>query len=202
MDPASTANTAQPSLDRRTVVLGAAWSVPVIALAVATPLAAASTPDPQPAPGGGLSVWQGGTSVQTWTVSQPNRVQINTGQSIGFNAFNGETGEDVPAGTYRSGLITVTVQWGQGNGVPTPADYRLEERNLNGWARIGALPAPGTSGTVQYTYMGVLNGSENIVTLPVVWLLPTGGGSLQPTYVNTPLSSEFLSEKTSGSRVP
>lgn len=191
-----------PAVDRRTVILGAAWSVPVIAVAVATPLAAASTPEPQPAPGGGLSVWQGGTSVQTWTVTQPNRVQVNTGQTIGFNAFNADTGESVPAGTYKSGLITVTVQWGPGNGVPTPANYRLEERTLNGWTRVGSAPGPGTSGTVQYTYAGVLNGSENIAALPVVWLLPVAGGPLEPTYVNTSLSSEFLSEKTSGSRVP
>lgn len=202
MNDLGTPSTERPTLGRRTVVLGAAWSVPVIALAVATPLSAASVPEPQPAPGGGLSVWQGGTSVQTWTVTQPNRVQVNTGQSIGFNAFNADNGENVPAGTYRSGLITVTVQWGSGNGVPTPANYRLEERTLNGWARVGTLPAPGTTGSVQYTYTGVLNGSENIVPLPVVWLLPVTGGALEPTYVNTSLSSEFLSEKTSGSRVP
>lgn len=202
MNDLGTPSKEQPSLDRRTVVRAAAWSAPVIAMAVATPLAAASVPEPQPAPGGGLSVWQGGTSVQTWTVTPPNRVQVNTGQTIGFNTFNADTGESVPAGTYRSGLVTVTVQWGPGNGVPAPADYRLEERTLSGWVRVGALPAPGTSGIVQYTYIGVLNGSENIVPLPIVWLLPTAGGPLEPTYVNTSLSSEFLSEKTSGSRVP
>lgn len=191
-----------PSVDRRTLVKAGAWSIPVIALAVATPLAAASVPEPQPAPGGGLSVWQGGTSVQTWTVSQPNRVQVNVGQTIGFTAFNPDTGENVPAGTYRSGLITVTVEWGSGNGVPEPASYRLDERTLNGWARIGAAPAPGATGSVRYTYDGVLNGIENIVPLPVVWLLPTAGGPLEATYVYTTLSSQFLSEKTSGSRVP
>jgi hypothetical protein len=202
MNDLGTPSKDRPSVDRRTLILGAAWSVPIIAVGVATPLAAASTPEPQPAPGGGLSVWQGGTSVQTWTVTQPNRVQVNTGQSIGFNAFNADTGENVPAGTYRSGLITVTVQWGPGNGVPAPANYRLEERTLNGWTRVGAAPEPGTTGIVQYTYAGVLNGSGNVVPLPVVWLLPVTGGSLEPTYVNTSLSSEFLSEKTSGSRVP
>ncbi|MDQ0729169.1 hypothetical protein [Microbacterium sp. W4I20] len=192
----------QHSIARRTIVKAAAWSVPVIAVAVSTPLAAASTAEPQPAPGGGLSVWQGGTSVQTWTITQPNRVQVNTGQNVGFNAFDANTGDIVPPGTYRSGLITVTVQWGPGNGVPEPADYRLEERSLSGWTRVGAAPAPGASGTVQYTYVGVLNGSANIVPLPVVWLIPVSGGALEPTYVNTSLSSEFLSEKTSGSRVP
>lgn len=194
---------AKGAVERRTVLKAAAWSVPVVAAAVAVPLAAASvTPEPQPAPGGGLSVWQGGTSVQTWTVSQPNRVQINTGQSLGFEAFDPESGDTVPAGTYRSGVVTVTVQWGAGNGVPTPESYRIEERTLNGWTRVGALPDAGVSGVVEYTYSGILNGSANIVTLPVVWLYPTAGGSLTPTYVNTSLSSEFISEKTSGSRVP
>lgn len=192
----------QPTIDRRTLVKAAAWSVPVVAVAVSTPLAAASLPEPQPAPGGGLSVWQGGTSVQTWTVTPPNRVQVNTAQSVGFNAFDAETGELAPSGTFRSGLITVTVTWGPGNGVPAPADYRLEERSLNGWTRIGTAPAAGTSGMVQYTHSGVLNGSENLVPLPVVWLLPSSDGALEPTYVNTSLSAQFLSEKTSGSRVP
>lgn len=188
--------------DRRTVIKAAAWSLPVVAVAVATPLAAASLPEPQPALGGGLSVWQGGTSVQTWTLTQPNRVQVNTGQTAGFNVIDPDTGEFAADGLYRSGTLTVTVQWGAGNGVPTPASYRLEERTLNGWTRVGGLPAEGTSGLVEYTYTGILNGASNVVSLPVVWLYPSAGGSLTPTYVNTSLSSEFLSEKTSGSRVP
>ena len=188
--------------DRRTVIKAAAWSLPVVAVAVATPLAAASLPEPQPAPGGGLSVWQGGTSMQTWTLTQPNRVQVNTGQTAGFNVIDPDTGDFAADGTYRSGVLTVTVQWGAGNGVPTPTSYRLEERTLNGWTRVGSLPADGTSGIVEYTYTGILNGPSNIVSLPVVWLYPTDGGALTPTYVNTALSAEFLSEKTSGSRVP
>lgn len=187
---------------RRTLIKAAAWSVPVVAVAVSTPLAAASAPEPQPAPGGGLSVWQGGTSVQTWTLTQPNRVQVNTGQNVGFESFDPDTGDAEPAGSFRSGVVTVTVQWGAGNGVADPASYRLEERNLNGWSRIGAFPADGVSGAVQYTYTGILNGAANVVPLPVVWLYPTAGGALTPTYVNTALSSEYLSEKTSGSRVP
>lgn len=194
--------TQRAGVDRRTLLKAGAWSAPVIAVAVATPLAAASVADPQPAPGGGLSAWQGGTSVQTWTLSQPNRVQVNTGQTVGFNSFDAETGEAVPDGTYRSGIVTVTVQWGEGNGVPAPESYRLEERTLNGWTRVGDVPAEGTSGLVQYTYSGILNGASNIVSLPVVWLYPSAGGALTPTYVNTAIASEFLSEKTSGSRVP
>lgn len=195
-----------PGFDRRTVIKAAAWSAPVIAVAVATPLAAASetTPDPQPqpAPGGGLSSWQGGTSVQTWTASQPNRVQVNTGQTLGFNAFDGATGDQEPAGKFTSGTVTVTVAWGAGNGVTNPGSYRVQEQNLHGWTRVGSLPVEGTSGSVTYTYSGVLNGAGNLVQLPVIWLLPAAGGGLVDTYVNTTLSSDFLSEKTSGSKVP
>ncbi len=194
--------TVSGGIDRRTVIRTAAWSAPVIALAVATPLAAASAPEPQPAPGGGLSEWQGGTSVGTWTVSQPQRVQINVAQSLGFNVLDPDTGDVAAAGKYTSGVVRVRIQWGAGSGVPTPSDNRLEERNLNGWVRAGALPADGTTGVVEYTYASVLNGAANVVPLPVVWLYPTAGGALTPTYVNTTLSADFLSEKTSGARVP
>lgn len=193
---------AASSLGRRTVLKAAAWSVPVIAVAVSTPLAASSTAEPLPAPGGGLSVWQGGTSVQTLTVVSPNRVLVNTGQTVGFNVTDINTGGSAAPGTYRSGVVTVTVEWGGGNNVPEPTSYRAEEQQLNGWVRVGALPAPGVSGKVEYTYAGVLNGSGNVVSLPVIWLFPTAGGALTPTYVNTALSSEYISEKTSGSRVP
>lgn len=198
--PSVSASDVRPT--RRTLIKAAAWSVPVIAVAASTPLAAASTPEPLAAPGGGLSVWQGGTSVQTWTLTQPNRVQVNTGQNVGFESFNPDTGDAEPAGTYTSGVVTVTVQWGAGNGVSSPTSYRLEERTLNGWTRVGAAPAAAETGSVQYTYVGILNGAANVVPLPVVWLYPTAGGSLTPSYVNTSLSSEYLSEKTSGSRVP
>ncbi|MEV4667491.1 hypothetical protein [Microbacterium sp. LWO12-1.2] len=188
--------------NRRTVIKAAAWSAPVVAIAIATPLAAASIDNPRPAPGGGLSEWQGSTSVGTVTVVQPNRVQVNTGQSVGFNVLDPDTGDVAPAGQYSSGAVTVTVQWGAGSGVSNPASYRLEERTLNGWVRVGELPEPGTSGSVQYVYTGILNGAANVVSLPVVWLYPTAGGALTPTYVNTTLSAEYLSEKNSGARVP
>ncbi|CAH0179955.1 hypothetical protein SRABI76_01506 [Microbacterium oxydans] len=189
-------------MKRRTVIKAAAWSAPVVAVAIATPMAAASVARLQTAPGGGLSVWQGSTSVGTFTVAQPNRVQVNTGQSVGFSVMDIDTGEDAAAGLYTSGVVTVTVQWGAGSGVPTPSSYRLEERNLNGWTRVGSLPDAGTTGSVQYVYTGLLNGSANVVPLPVVWLYPTAGGALTPSYVNTVLSAEHLSEKTSGARVP
>lgn len=196
-------NPERSGFDRRTMIKAAAWSAPVIAVAVATPLAAASTEGPAiPAPGGGLSLWQGGTSIQTWTMSPPSRVQINNGQTVGFTVFNATSGDQEPAGKFTSGAVTVTVTWGAGRGVTNPSSYRLQEQNLNGWVIVGALPAEGTSGSVTYTYSGVLNGAENLVPLPVLWLLPSGGGELTETSVDTSLSSEYLSEKSSGSKVP
>lgn len=194
-------HTAQ-GLTRRTIVRAAVWSAPVVAVAVAAPLAAASNPQPEPAPAGGLSEWQGSTSIGTWTLSQPNRVQINVAQSVGFNVLDPDTGDLAAPGKYTSGVVTVRIQWGTGSGVPTATSYSLEERTLNGWVRTGALPAAGESGSAEYTYVGIVNGAANVVTLPALWLLPVGGGSLTPSYVTTTLSSEFLSEKTSGARVP
>jgi len=186
--------------DRRTMIKAAAWSAPVIAVAVATPLAAASV-DVQPAPGGGRSEWQGGTSVQTWTPSTPQRVQINNNQNVGFIVYDADTGDLEPDDKYTAGVLTVTITWGAGGVVTEPTSYRAQEQRLNGWVRVGALEE-GTSGRLTYTYTGIQNGAKNTIPLPVVWLLPSAGGGLTATYVNTSLSSDFLSEKTSGSKVP
>ncbi len=73
------------------------------------------------------------------------------GADLGFNAFDGTTGDMEPAGKFTSGTATVTVAWGAGNGVTNPGSYRLQEQNLHGWTRVGSLPADGTSGSVTYT---------------------------------------------------
>ncbi|MHC9044174.1 hypothetical protein ACYX8G_06315 [Microbacterium saperdae] len=192
---------ATPGMDRRTVIKAAAWSAPVIAVAVATPLAAASEgTGPRPAPAG-LTEWQGGTSVST-SIVNPAHVLINRGANVGFIAFTPD-GDDLEApGLFTSGAASVSVTWGAGGNVTDPTSYRLEESNLNGWTRVGALPAAGTTGTVQYVYSGILNGAGNVVSLPLLRLYPTAGGSLTATYVSTSLTSEHLSEKTSGARVP
>lgn len=179
--------------DRRTVIRAAAWSAPVIALAAATPLAAAST-TPQPAPGGAR--WQGGTAVSTWVMTEPNFVEVNVDQTVGFNVSGAAPGD------YTSGTVTVTVEWGTGPGVSVSSGYRIEETALNGWTRVGALPQDGDSGLVTYVFTGILNGAANIVELPVLSLFPTTGPELTPTYVNTTLSAQYLSTKNSGASVP
>jgi hypothetical protein len=190
-------------LNRRSVIKAAAWSAPVIAVAIATPLAAASVrpgPDPAPAPAG-LTEWQGGTSVST-SIVNPAHVLVNRGATVGFVAFTPD-GEDLEEpGLFTSGEASVSVTWGAGGNVTDPTSYRLEESNLNGWIRVGALPAAGTTGTVQYVYPSILNGAGNVVSLPMLRLYPTAGGPLTQTYVSTTLASEHLSEKTSGARVP
>lgn len=188
--------------NRRTVIKAAAWSAPVIAAAIATPLAAASGNNPQPRPAAaGLTEWQGGTSVST-TLTAPAHVIINRGATVGFIAFT-ENGDDLEeSGLFTSGAASVILSWGAGGNVTVPTSYSLTESNLNGWTRKGALPAPGTTGTVEYVNTGILNGAENVVPLPLLRLYPTGGGALTQTYVTTILSSEYMSEKTSGARVP
>jgi hypothetical protein len=188
-------------LNRRAVIKAAAWSAPVIAVAVATPLAAASVDTgPRVAPAG-LTEWQGGTSVST-SIANPAHVLINRGASVGFIAFTPDGDDLEEPGTFTSGAASVSVTWGAGGNVTEPTSYRLEESSLNGWTRVGALPAPGTTGTVQYVHTGILNGAGNVVSLPLLRLYPTAGGSLTQTYVSTTLTSEYLSEKTSGARVP
>ena len=185
-------------INRRAVIKAAAWSAPVIAVAVATPLAAASTA-PRPA-GAGLTEWQGGTSVST-SIAAPAHVLINRGATVGFVAFTPDGDLEEP-GLFTSGAASVTVSWGAGGNVTVPTSYRLEETNLFGWTRVGSLPAAGTTGSIEYVRPGILNGAGNVVSLPLLRLYPTAGGSLTQTYVSTTLTSEHLSEKTSGARVP
>ncbi|OOB90178.1 transcriptional initiation protein Tat [Rathayibacter sp. VKM Ac-2630] len=54
-------DTIAPTIHRRTVLVGATWSVPTIAVAIAAPLAAASggTPSVSPANGTVITTWKG-----------------------------------------------------------------------------------------------------------------------------------------------
>lgn len=149
-------------LDRRSVVKAAAWAAPEIAVAVAAPMAAASG-EPTPAPTG--SLWENSLNIST---SEINRTVGTGASSIKFDYYPNGTDEDpVEAGTYTIGAPTFTLSWtGAGS-------YALDESgNLRGWTRLGPAPAPGTSGSVSYTYpAGLLNGAST--RLPSVVLRPT-----------------------------
>lgn len=203
IESTTAANAASKGINRRTVIKAAAWSAPVIAATIATPLASASgpTPGPQPAPAG-RAYFDGGTSINTYVTQQPNYVRVNQGASIGLTVET-EDGDIAPAGTYTAGTVAVVIVWGPGGTVTDASPYRLQEPNLNGWVRVGALPEQGTSGTVRYEYpTGITNGDSNRVPLPVVRLYPVGSQVLTPTYVATSLQSEYVSAGGSFRQVP
>lgn len=120
-------------LSRRAIVKGAAWSLPVVAVAVATPLAAASTPtDPTLAWTAdttallSLQLLDGGGTVQAGAlVTVPTEYTFTNGST----ALNGETatisvavgrpaGINIPVGRARGfGVYSV-------NGVPTASGAR------------------------------------------------------------------------------
>jgi len=193
--------TTSTGLSRRQVMVGAAWAAPVIALAVATPLSAASDPAPAPNSGGYTSTFDAGVQVLRQTSTTPQRVSVNpSGTSyVQFTVYDPDF-NPATAGTYTAGTINLVLNWGAGNGVTTPGSYTLTEQNLQGWTRVGSLPGAGATGTVTYQYTGLLNGAQAI--LPQVRLTPTSGNALVPSYINTALSATYLSAVTAGVVTP
>lgn len=164
------------AVTRRTVIKTAAWAAPVIAVAVATPLAAASATGPQPVPQGAATTLDGGTSISTYRGGNPNEIRINqSAAGFGFFIFDGN-GDEYPDGTYIASTPTITVSW-TGSGSYTPI-----LQNLRGWTQSSGSLAAGTSGSVTLTYSGqLLNGASNRVTAPYLILRPTSGNTLPPT---------------------
>jgi len=176
-------------VSRRTVIKAAAWSAPVVAVAVATPLASASTP-PAPAPST-RSYWDGGTAINKVVTTGNQYIRVNQSASLGFEVED-ENGDPEPAGKYTSGPATVRITWGAGGGVTDPQPYSVQETNLNGWVRTGSLPGTGVSGQIEYTYTGLLNGDANRIPLPVVRLYPSPNGALTATYVTVQQQSQYI----------
>jgi hypothetical protein len=181
-------------ISRRQVMVGAAWAAPVVALAVATPLAAASEPIAAPNDGTYTSQFDSGVSLQVVKTLNPNRVNINpTGSSyISFYVQDNETGDLQPNGLYTAGVVSFVLSWGAGGPVTTPGAYHLTEIDLMGWARVGEAPADGPTGSVTYQYTGLLNGTQAI--LPRLRLNAPTGNALPASYVQSSLSATYLSQ--------
>jgi hypothetical protein len=79
------------NVDRRTLLAGAAWSVPVVALAVATPFAAASTVN-------NLYVQWGGFEDAAVVGTAADSTPITLRRPTEVDMFNGSSTEAVPAG--------------------------------------------------------------------------------------------------------
>ncbi len=116
-------NTRTDGLSRRTVVKGAAWSVPVVAAAVAVPLAAASTPTPAAtfwATGATVSVVSG--NVTNFTVegsdADGNLALLPSGTSVMIVPEPGVTLQIVNA----TGIVTTTNPDGSITAVITGSD--------------------------------------------------------------------------------
>lgn len=116
-------NTRTDGLSRRTVVKGAAWSVPVVAAAVALPLAAASTPTPAAtfwATGATVSVVSG--NVTNFTVegsdADGNLALLPSGTSVMIVPEPGVTLQIVNA----TGIVTTTNPDGSITAVITGSD--------------------------------------------------------------------------------
>ncbi|MBT9608035.1 hypothetical protein [Microbacterium sp.] len=164
------------SVSRRTVIKTAAWAVPVVAVAVAAPLASASTTGPEPVQPGSATTLDGGTSISTYRGGNPNEIRINQSTSgFGFFIFDAN-GVEYPDGTYVASTPTITVTW---NGV---GDYTPILRDLRGWTQSGGSTASGTTGSITFLYSGqLLNGASNRVPAPYVVLRPTTGNALGST---------------------
>lgn len=116
-------NTRTDGLSRRTVVKGAAWSVPVVAAAVAVPLAAASTPTPAAtfwATGATVSVVSG--NVTNFTVegsdADGNLALLPSGTSVMIVPEPGVTLQIVNS----TGIVTTTNPDGSITAVITGSD--------------------------------------------------------------------------------
>jgi hypothetical protein len=182
------------TLTRRQVAVGAAWAAPVVALAVATPLAAASgTPTtPVAAPGSYMAL---STSVVAESGS-PRVINVNRdGEDF---ARLTAIGTPTPAqGTYNSGPLTLTITWGASAVVPTPGDYSMPApTSLNGWVLDSAttFPVTGSTGSVRYVHAPILNGLSNITLLPQFALTQQGANGA--TTVTAILAASALSFST------
>lgn len=105
-------------ISRRTVVRGAAWSLPVIAVAVSAPLAAATTVLPPATDwytGGSTGIASGAVMVYTLTGqnSEGDQAEIPAGTSVKVTALNGVdlvlTGTPVGCTVTDNGDGTFTV---------------------------------------------------------------------------------------------
>ncbi|WP_052226365.1 hypothetical protein [Microbacterium mangrovi] len=157
--------TAESGLNRRTVIKGAAWSIPVVAAAVATPLAAASVTNSSLAwtsTQSGLLTLQllsgGGTATAGVAITLPDEFTLTNGAG----ALNANATVTIVVGKPTAG-VNVTLGTARGFGV-----YKL-----NGVVVSGQNNAAYTGGvgypTTTFTQTGVnfTAASNGAVVIPV-----------------------------------
>lgn len=122
----------QPDPSRRTVVMGAAWSIPVIAAAIAAPMAAATTVDPDILPehaglnhNGSVRADNAQTNPRAWAYGTPGEFSAQGDHRIRVTIVS--TGAAAAAGHSISLVVP---------GTQTPAPLT----QLNGWTIVSATP--------------------------------------------------------------
>lgn len=165
-NPEQPANSEQSGLRRRTIVKGAAWSLPVIAVAAASPLAAASTACTEPAASAGVGTWWINgpkDSAAGYIGWQPNnepdsrRYYYNEGSALAFSwnwTSAGDATGAIPVGTrFRIGIggeATLDDFWIESFPVPVVSTPSIQYTGSTGpkgnWYifQVVAPIAPGT----------------------------------------------------------
>ncbi|MCU1481336.1 MAG: hypothetical protein JWQ19_2122 [Subtercola sp.] len=140
-----TTETPKKGLTRRQVATGAAWAVPVVALAVAAPAAAASTVLSSPTAYVTGTLSAGGTGT--------HRVADYTGGNTTYNSLG------FPG--LNSGNLTLTISW------TNPTKYTITYDAAGylsaGWQLLTNTPA---SGLIVYTHTPVNNGGT--ILMPAI----------------------------------
>jgi len=158
-------NIASKPRNRRAVVKGAAWSVPVIAAAIAAPAASASlvgnastaltTPNSNLL---NIQILGGGLLTANVGVTVPTILNITNG----LGAITGDiTGTIVIAPT--SGVNVGVLGYPRGFGVADIQNAAITSRTHNG---TGGVAAPSPTTTTQFTYSGGIT-SEGSIDLPI-----------------------------------
>lgn len=149
----STSTENSSGISRRSVIKAAAWSAPVIAVAVATPLASASVSVDSP------TALVTGTLTATGTYAT-HRTATYSGGALTYNS-NGVVG-------LNSGNITLTFSNGNLPGWTLTTTDLVTAYVAAGWAFVSQSPALTT-----FEHAPIANGQ--VVTMPkVVWSAPVG----------------------------
>jgi len=128
------------SIKRRTLVKGAAWAAPVIAVATATPLAAASTVEPEPS--------ENATSVRVTTGSAITAGEWAQGE---IQTIDTTTRPATPAVFPENTVITITAPEGATITLDTADRMGIGTIEGEGTSTVTITPVPGET-TVSYYY--------------------------------------------------
>lgn len=161
----------QPHPTRRTIVKGAAWATPVIAVAIATPAAAASPDEGGPVPNTEANYYWNRSADADFVTLDP----AGSGNRAQFSAQISYRSEPVWVNPPAAGILTVTAtfnrpvtvanlggQWELQNDSPGPAEtftFHITPSSF-GYALTFDTVAATSSQLTVTAYMSVLNGER------------------------------------------